>query len=192
MPHPALAFLPVGRPALVAMIHVGALPGTPRAALPVGELARQAAAEARLLARAGVDALLVENMHDAPYTRGPAAPEVVAAMTALGLAVRGAAPGLPLGVQVLAGANREALAVALACGASFIRAEGFVFAHVGDEGTHEACAGELLRARRAMGAEGIAVLADIKKKHSAHALTADVDLVETAHAASSSSRMAWW
>jgi uncharacterized protein len=86
-------------------------------------------------------------------------------------------------VQVLAGANREALAVALAAGASFVRVEGFVFAHVADEGIIESSAGELLRYRRQIGAEGVAVFADVKKKHSAHAITADVDIAETAHAA---------
>jgi len=90
---------------------------------------------------------------------------------------------LPLGVQVLAGANDCALAVALACGASFVRVEGFVFAHVADEGLIESSAGALLRYRRAIGADRIRVFADIKKKHSAHALTADVSLAETARAA---------
>ena len=47
----------------------------------------------------------------------------------------------------------------------------------------EADAGELLRYRKALGASSIRIFADIKKKHSSHALTADVDLVETAHAA---------
>jgi predicted TIM-barrel enzyme len=41
----------------------------------------------------------------------------------------------------------------------------------------------LLRYRRAIGADRIRVFADVKKKHSAHALTADVSLVETAKAA---------
>jgi membrane complex biogenesis BtpA family protein len=90
---------------------------------------------------------------------------------------------LPLGVQVLAGANSSALAVALACDASFVRVEGFVFAHVADEGLIEASAGNLLRYRRAIGADHIRVFADVKKKHSAHAITADVDIVETAKAA---------
>jgi len=94
-----------------------------------------------------------------------------------------AALNLPLGVQVLAGANREAIAVAHACGAAFVRAEGFVFAHVADEGLIDAGAGELLRYRRAIGADHVRVFADIKKKHAAHALTADVDVVETARAA---------
>jgi len=61
--------------------------------------------------------------------------------------------------------------------------EGFVFAHVADEGLIESTAGELLRYRRAIGAGNIRVFADIKKKHSAHAITADVDLGATAHAA---------
>ena len=75
------------------------------------------------------------------------------------------------------------MAVALACGASFVRVEGFVFAHVADEGLIQSSAGTLLRYRRAIGADRIRVFADIKKKHSAHALTADVSLEETAKAA---------
>src|SRR6266478_3706684 len=38
-------------------------------------------------------------------------------------------------------------------------------------------------ARRAIGANAVRVFADIKKKHSAHAITGDVDIVETAKAA---------
>lgn len=121
-------------------------------------------------------------MHDRPYVKGQASPEVVAAMTAIAREVK-RTTALPLGIQILAGANREALAVALATGAAFIRAEGFVFAHVGDEGVHEACAGELLRYRRSIGADHVRVFADVKKKHSSHAITADLDVVETAQAA---------
>ena len=64
-----------------------------------------------------------------------------------------------------------------------MRVEGFVFAHVADEGLIESSAGDLLRYRRAIGADGVLVFADIKKKHSAHAITADVDIAETAKAA---------
>ncbi|MFO0972907.1 MAG: BtpA/SgcQ family protein [Phycisphaerae bacterium] len=177
----SLARLP--RPALLAMVHVGALPGTPGSCAGVAELARQAADEAKLLSDHGVDGIVLENMHDVPYLRGRVGPEVIAAMTAICLAAR-QATALPLGVQVLAGANRAALAVALAAGLQFIRAENFVFAHVADEGLMPvADAGRLMRYRRAIGAESIAVLADIKKKHAAHALTADVSLAETATAA---------
>jgi membrane complex biogenesis BtpA family protein len=184
MSHPDKTVAIFGREkALVGMVHVGALPGTPYAIAPVDVLVRQAVDEARLLTTAGFDALIVENMHDRPFLRGRVGPEVIAAMTAIATAVRGAVD-VPLGVQVLAAANREALAVALASGASFVRVENFAFAHVADEGLMpEAEAGPLLRYRKAIGAESIAILADVKKKHASHAITADVDIADAARAA---------
>jgi uncharacterized protein len=168
--------------ALVGMLHVGALPGTPAARHSIEELIERTVAEARVYRDAGFTALALENMHDRPYLRGDVGPEITAALTAVAREVK-RETGLVLGIQVLAAANREALAVALACGADFVRVEGFVFAHVADEGVIESCAGELLRYRRAIGAEGVLVFADIKKKHGAHAITSDVSLAETAKAA---------
>lgn len=168
--------------ALIGMLHLGALPGAPRSAFPVEETARRAVIEARTLAEVGFHGLLIENMHDTPYLRGGVGPEITAAMAVIGSAVRRAV-SLPLGVQVLAGANQEALAIAKACGGAFVRVEGFVFAHVADEGIHQSDAGALLRYRRMIDAGAVRVFADIKKKHSSHALTEDVDLVETARAA---------
>jgi membrane complex biogenesis BtpA family protein len=121
-------------------------------------------------------------MHDIPYLNREVGPEIVASMTAVCRAINDATD-LPCGVQVLAGANEAALAVALAAGLDFIRAEGFVFGHVADEGWMDACAGPLLRYRKQIGAEHIAVWADVKKKHAAHAMTADVSLAETVKAA---------
>ncbi len=135
-----------------------------------------------MLAHCGVEAILIENMHDRPYLRASVGPEVVAVMTAAACAIRGSVD-VPCGVQVLAAANEEALAVAFAAGLDFIRAEGFVFAHVADEGTIEGCAAKLLRARKAWGATNVRIFTDLKKKHSSHAITADVSLVETVKAA---------
>ena len=168
--------------ALIGVIHVQALPGTPHGHLPVDVIATMAADEARIYADAGFHGLMIENTHDRPYLKGTAGPEITAAMSVIGAAVKHATD-LPLGMQILAGANRSSIAAAHACGASFIRAEGFVFAHVADEGIFESSAGDLLRYRKAIGAEHIRVFADIKKKHSAHAITSDVDIVETAKAA---------
>ncbi len=168
--------------ALVGVVHTGGLPGTPAGNQSIDQIVGTAVAEARVYASAGFHGVMIENTHDRPYLKGSVGPEIVAALTVIGHEVRSRA-GLPLGVQVLAGANQCALAVALACGASFVRVEGFVFAHVADEGIIESSAGSLLRYRRAIGADRIRVFADIKKKHSAHALTADVSLEETAKAA---------
>ena len=164
---------------VIAMIHVGALPGTPASHQTMRQLIDLATAEARLYQRGGVDGIAIENMHDLPYLRGAVGPEIVAAMTLLGQAVK-TESSLPVGIQVLAGANIEAMAVAHAAGLDFIRVEGYVFAHVADEGLIESSAAKLLRYRKLIGAERVQVWADVKKKHSAHAITADISLGATA------------
>lgn len=191
-----MTLLPSRVPLLIGMIHVQALPGSPASSRSVAEIVDEARREARILADAGFGALMIENMHDAPYVHAAHAPDVTAIMTRVALAVRDAAPALPLGVQVLSGGSREALAVALVAadsgpnpGASppvptFIRCENFVFSHVADEGLMPVAeAGPLLRYRRQIGAEGVQIFCDIKKKHASHALTADVSIAEATRAA---------
>jgi membrane complex biogenesis BtpA family protein len=167
---------------LVGVVHVGALPGTPDARLELEAIAEQSVTEARIYERSGFHAVMIENMHDRPYLKGTVGPEIVAAMTRVCTEVRRAV-SVPLGVQVLAAANHEALAVACAAGARFARVEGFVFGHIADEGLIDGCAGSLLRYRRHIGADNVLILADVKKKHASHAITADVDIAETARAA---------
>ena len=168
--------------ALVGVLHVGALPGTPSASRSVDQLIELTVEEAKTYRNAGFTALILENMHDRPYLKGSAGPEITAAMAVLAREVK-RETRVALGVQILAGANRQALAAAHVSGADFVRVEGFVYAHIADEGMIESCAGDLLRYRRAIGAERVLVFADIKKKHSAHAITTDVSVVETAKAA---------
>src|SRR5215813_11932337 len=168
--------------ALIGVIHLEALPGTPTSRRDVAAIADSAVDEARVYHAAGFHGLVIENTHDRPYLKSTVGPEIGTAMAVIGAEIRRAV-SLPLGIQILAGANSWALAVAQACGASFVRVEGFVFAHIADEGMIESSAGELLRYRRAIGAEKVRVFADVKKKHSAHAITADVDITETAKAA---------
>lgn len=127
----------------------------------------------------GFDALIVENTHDVPYLKGYVAPETTASMSVIARQMKREIE-LPLGVQLLAGANIEALAAAIAASLEFIRVEGFVYAHIGDEGIHEACAAELVRKRFNLGASAVMICADIKKKHSSHAITSDMSIAETA------------
>lgn len=167
---------------IIGMIHVDALPGTPQNTLPVELIAKKAKEEAALLEKAGVDAIMIENMHDVPYLKKYVGPEIVACMTTVAVEIR-KITRIPVGIQILAAANREALAVALAAQLDFVRVEGFVFAHLGDEGYLESCAGELLRYRKMIGAEHIRIFTDLQKKHSSHAITADLSLkdhIETA------------
>ncbi|MDG2422496.1 MAG: BtpA/SgcQ family protein [Phycisphaerales bacterium] len=167
---------------LIGMVHLRALPGTPRHEHPLHEIERIALHEAMALADAGFDAILIENMHDLPYMNRHVGPEIVSSMSRIAAVIRSAVD-CPIGIQVLAGANQAALAIAHCCGLDFIRAEAFVHAHVADEGLMNADAAELLRERKRLGAEHVAIIADICKKHASHAITADLTLEDHANAA---------
>ena len=167
---------------LIGCVHLLPLPGSAGYGGSMEEILRWALADAISYKENGVDALIVENMHDVPYLNGRVDPETTAAMALIAQSLKYETM-LPVGVQILAGANMEALGVAVAASLDFIRVEGFVFAHVGDEGFHQSSAAQLIRKRASLKAEHIKIFADIKKKHSAHAITADVSLLETAKAA---------
>ena len=165
---------------VIAMLHTGPTPGA------VGYHSvecsvERAVLEARVYIEHGVDALLLENMHDFPCVHErEQGPEVAAFMTRVLAAVKRHARATPVGVQVLFQANRTALAVALAGGGSFIRAEGWTHAHVSDKGIAEASAGATLRYRKQIGADHLPVFADVKKKHASHAWTADLSIADVA------------
>jgi membrane complex biogenesis BtpA family protein len=167
---------------IIGMIHVDALPGTPKFKGAFRATIKRAIKEAKIYADCGIDSIMLENMHDVPYLNRKVGDEIVAAMTILAYEVKNATD-LPVGIQILAGANKSAIAAAYASGADYIRAEGFVFGHLADEGFFNSDAGELLRYRKRIGAENVKVFTDIKKKHSSHAVTSDVSIVETAKAA---------
>lgn len=167
---------------VIGMIHLQALPGTPKYGGSRQAIIDHALKEAEIYKKAGIDGLAIENMHDVPYLKNQVGPEITSLMAIIGYEIKRLTP-MPCGIQVLSSANEAALAIAMNAGLDFIRAEGFVFGHVADEGYVDACAGDLLRYRKNIGAETVAVFTDIKKKHSAHTITGDIDIVETAKAA---------
>src|SRR5436190_20986633 len=97
--------------ALIGVVHTQALPGTPANTLSVRDIVSVAVDEARIYRDEGFHGILIENTHDRPYLKSSVGPEIVAAMSVIGSEVRNAVD-LPLGIQVLAGANTSALAVA--------------------------------------------------------------------------------
>ena len=167
---------------IIGVIHVKALPGTPNFDGDVKNIIEQAKKESLIYKNNGIDVIAIENMHDVPYLKRKVGPEIISFMSIIGYEVKNQVE-LPCGIQILAGANKEALAAAHSAGLDFIRSEGFVFAHVADEGLMESDAGELLRYRKQIGAEDILIFTDIKKKHSSHSITLDVKIIETAEAA---------
>ncbi len=167
---------------MIGMVHVGALPGTPNHTMPIQAIIDTAVKEANLLQKCGFDAIIIENMHDVPYLNTDIGPEITASMTVIACGIKREIQ-IPCGIQILAGANCEAIAVAQAANLDFIRAEGFVFAHVADEGFFQSQAGKLLRYRKMIGAEDIEIFVDVMKKHSSHAITGDISLEDHIKAA---------
>lgn len=160
---------------VIGVIHTGPSPGVP-GFLCVDSPVDRAIAEADVYVQAGVDGIIVENMHDFPCVHErQMGPEVAAFMTRVARAVKRKAGRIPVGVHVLFQGNRTALAAALAADCDFVRAEGWTYAHVSDKGIAEASAGEVIRYRHLIGANHIPVFTDIRKKHAAHAWTSDLD-----------------
>lgn len=152
---------------LVGVIHLPALPGSPRSELTASVCAESAAKDAAVLAAAGYDAIIVENFGDAPFYAGRVPPITIAAMTACALAVRAAAPETKLGINVLRNDGESALAIAVATGAAFVRINVHTGARVTDQGIIQGDAASTLRLRRSLGAEAIEIWADVDVKHSA-------------------------
>lgn len=151
-------------PLLIGVIHLLPLPGAPRPSPGLDEVCARAAADARTLLAGGADAAIVENLGDAPFTGQAVDPATVAAMTRAALAVRAAAPTLPLGINVLRNDARAALGIAAAVGAQFIRVNVHSGVMVSDQGFLKGAARETLLERNRLGSP-VGILADVHVKH---------------------------
>jgi len=162
---------------VIGMVHLPSLPGSPRWGGSMARVVASALADARALIGGGVDALLVENFGDAPFTPGRVEPATVAAMSVVAAEIRRALPGAPLGVNVLKNDARAALAVAAAVGAEFIRVNVHAGAVLADQGIVQSDAYGTLRDRRLLGVD-VAIFADVGGKHAVS--LAPVELEQTA------------
>lgn len=149
---------------LVATVHLGPLPGAPRFGGDFEAVLSRALDDAMALRDAGFDALLIENFGDAPFYPDDV-PKVTIAAMARAVATIRAAVELPLGVNVLRNDALGALAVAAATGARFIRVNVLTGTMFTDQGSITGKAAELARAREALRATHVEVLADVFVKH---------------------------
>jgi membrane complex biogenesis BtpA family protein len=149
---------------VIGMVHLVPLPGSPRWAGSMRDVIAAALADARALIDGGVDALLVENFGDAPFTPGRVEPATVAAMSVVAAEVRREFPRTRLGLNVLKNDARAALGVAAAVGAEFIRVNVHAGAVLADQGVVQSDAYSTLRDRRLLGVD-VAIVADVGGKH---------------------------
>ncbi len=148
---------------LIGVVHLGALPGSPRWQGDIEAVIEAAVRDARVYERGGAQALFVENFGDMPFTRGQVGPETIAAIAAAGRAIR-AAVSVPLGFNVLRNDARAALALCAACGGSFIRVNVHTGAMLTDQGLIEGQAYETLRYRARICPSAL-IFADVHVKH---------------------------
>jgi uncharacterized protein len=169
------------RQAVIGVIHSLPLPGSPDYdGMAVDEIVGFAVAEAGRYRDGGVNGLIVENHGDIPFAKPDRlGPETAATMAVMTDAVRRAA-GLPVGVNVLANGAVQAIAVAKAAGAAFVRVNQWSNAYVANEGFMEGPAGEAARYRAWLHGRSIRIFADVHVKHGAHAITADREIGELA------------
>jgi membrane complex biogenesis BtpA family protein len=157
-PHRAFGELFSDRKPVIAMAHLPALPGSPRydEHRGVEGIVASVRADVEILLAHDVDAIMFCNEGDRPYTL-KAGPEGVATLARV---VAELAPDdRPFGVDFLWDPV-AALAVAVACGASFIR-EVATGAYESDMGLWSTDPGRLLRERRRLNAEDVAVLMNV-------------------------------
>src|SRR6516225_10112061 len=163
----ALDFLGETKKVVIAMVHIGAMPGAPLFDAKVGleKLIEGAVADVERLQAGGVDAVMFGNENDRPYVL-KAPPEGIAAMTAV---VQAAKPDLkvPFGVNYLWDPVAS-IAIAAATGASFVR-EIFTGLFASDMGLWQADCAASLRLRRNLGCEDLKLLFNINAEF-AHSL----------------------
>lgn len=135
--------------AVIAMAHIGALPGSPLYDADGGmqKLIDGVAADVEKLQAGGVHAIMFGNENDRPYEL-KASPEALAAMTAVVASIK---PMLtvPFGVNFLWDPTAS-VAMGVATGASFVR-EIFTGLFASDMGLWEPKASEAVRLRRNLG-----------------------------------------
>jgi len=152
---------------VIGMVHLMALPGSPRFTGDVRAIRDAALRDAESLAAGGVHGIMMENFGDVPFYPGRVPASVVAHVTAIAAEIRRAIPDVPLGINMLRNDGQSALAVAHAVGANFIRVNVLCGARVTDQGVIQGIAHDLLRERAHLGAHDIKIMADVDVKHSA-------------------------
>lgn len=153
------------RKAVIGMVHIPALPGTPLydEAGGVAKLVDSTLADITALQEGGVDAVMFGNENDRPYSlRAPQAS--VAAMSAVIAAARSAVT-VPFGVNYLWDPVAS-VAIAVATGANFVR-EIFTGVYAADMGLWAPDCEGAVRARRQLGRPDIKLLFNINAEFAA-------------------------
>ncbi|MEM8605364.1 MAG: BtpA/SgcQ family protein [Cyanobacteria bacterium P01_F01_bin.86] len=148
---------------VIGVVHLLPLPTSPKWGGSLQRVIDRAEQEATALASGGVNAIIVENFFDAPFSKAQVDPAVVSAMSLIVHRLQQLVT-VPVGINVLRNDAHSALAIATCVEAQFIRVNVLTGVMATDQGLIEGCAYELLRYRRELGSD-VNILADVLVKH---------------------------
>ena len=166
---------------VIGMIHTKPFPGSPRyKGESIEEIIEFSMNDARLLIENGIDGLMFENHGDIPFSKPEDVGfETVSCLSVIAQAIIKEYP-CPFGFNVLANAPIQALAIAKATGAQWVRCNQWANAYVSNEGFMDGAAAKALRYRTQIHAQDIAVMSDVHVKHGSHAIVGDRSIEELA------------
>lgn len=162
---------------IIGMVHCLPLPTTAGFSGDYQKIISQAVQDAITLEKAGVDAVIVENMGDTPFSAHLNKAQL-AALTAAAAAVRNAV-GIPVGIDAAFNDCEADFAIAAVTGAAFVRVPVFVDTVCFTDGIIYPCAKKCVEYRKQMGLGHVKILADVQVKH-AHMLLPQITIEQSA------------
>ncbi|TNE47234.1 MAG: BtpA/SgcQ family protein [Deltaproteobacteria bacterium] len=154
---------------LIGMVHLGPI-FEGRGMPPLEDVEQQAVEEALVLADAGFDAIMIENLGDAPYYPDQVPPHTIAGMTRIAMSIQAAFKGKKnppsIGINVMRNDSMGAIAICAAAGGSFIRTNVHTGVMVTDQGIIHGKA-HLSSRYRDQFHPNCSIFADVRVKHAA-------------------------
>lgn len=176
------SFIERGKQFVIGMVHCLPFPGTPGFCGDMQKIIDQAVNDAIVLEKAGMDAIIIENMGDNPFgvvldTEQSCALAAISAVIAQKVKI-------PIGIDAAMNDYKTSISIAKAIGGSFVRIPVFVDTVEFFGGIITPCAREAMIFRKNLQAEDIKILADIQVKHT-HMVLPHVSIEDSARAAES-------
>ena len=151
---------------IIGVVHLLALPGTPKFAGDLDAIIERALKEVNILKEGRVDGIIIENFNDVPFLKDKITKEQFGLMASI-ITLARKETDLPLGINVHFNDWEAEIALAYSCRAQFTRIEAYIDTVVTASGIVEPCCAEVTRYRELLGSnQPIEIWADIHPKYS--------------------------
>ena len=153
--------------AVLGMVHMGAMPGTPFYEEGSYEATfEKAVSDAQALYQGGADGCLVQTVDRVYTTKDESDPARIAGVANIVYAIsQRTGPEFQIGVQLMRNALKASLGIAKVCGGSYLRCGALVGATLTSHGIVEANPYDVMSYRAQIGAKHIKMIAEIDSMH---------------------------